>query len=140
MAEENEGGQPTVMQDSEISKFDKLQFPFTLQLHINRISLTRSSMTTAGNIDEKLLTFGEEVDTLYDMLNGYFDELFKKEMLEIEAFDVDPMACEVDYTSGNIWVKDKVACQAYVRKKLQAIMRLMARNNLLLTLDGVGLI
>jgi hypothetical protein len=130
--------QPMMVQDSDVSKFEKISFSFTLQLHLSRMSALKSSITTAGNIDEKTFTMHEQIELLEDFLCGYFDGQYKAETAEFENYTKDPMEFDLSADSTSLLIIDKIAAMKYLRKKLQAIMRLMARKNLLLQEDAVG--
>jgi hypothetical protein len=88
-------------------------------------------------MDEKIYTFWEAVETMEDFLSGYLDESYKAESARMESFEKDPMEtqCSAD---GQMLVADKIDAMKYIRKKFQALMRLMARKNLLLQEDMVG--
>jgi hypothetical protein len=127
-----------VIQDSEVSKNEKLSFAFMLQGHLRLISMARSQMTTAANYDEKILTFNEQVDFIIDCLSDYQDDRFRSEMTRIESHEDDPMQHVIAEDGDQILVSYKLAAMDYIRKKFQAVMSLMARKNLLLTEDGTS--
>ena len=119
------GIENTEIRHQEIS-YNKL-----LLFHLNRISELRAKMTAASLIDENIYAFISAVDTLENLLFPYFNKDTEAQLADLEK--LFPDATDADVGEDAIFIKDKTKANHYCRKKLQILMVLMRRINILLT-------